>query len=185
MQDRCTLKRENGETIIELKVTDPDEFYNPFDPSPAAQKDLRSETAGYILESLTGKEKKVRFVIYLEEKLYRNSELSSGIERAVSAYFRSKQSAAKHRHLIEKQKGRRYLIRGLLFLIVCVVLSSLITTFSENSIVYAVGQSLVVIGWVALWKPAEFYLYENRDLKNDISLMKMLSDACIEIREMA
>ena len=55
MQDRCTLKRENGETIIELKVTDPDEFYNPFDPSPAAQKDLRSETAGYILESLTGK----------------------------------------------------------------------------------------------------------------------------------
>ncbi|HJJ45503.1 MAG TPA: hypothetical protein O0Y17_00280, partial [Methanocorpusculum sp.] len=92
--------------------------------------------------------------------------------------------AAVHTHKIENQKGRRNLVRGLLFLILCVVISTLITSFSGNSILYAVGQSLVVIGWVALWKPAEFYLYENRDLKNIINQMKMLSDACIETRVM-
>ena len=182
MQDRCSLKRENGETIIELKVTNPDEFYNPLDPSPAAQKDLHSDTAEYIMENLTGKEKKIRFVIYLQDKIYEDGETSAGIGRAVSSYFRSKESAAEHRYAIEKKKGRRYLVRGLLFLVVCVVLSSVVTALSSNTIIYAVGQSLVVIGWVALWKPAEFYLYDSRDMKNDIQLMKMLADACIETK---
>ena len=184
MQDRCTLKNENGDAVIEIMVTDLDEFYNPFDPSPIKIKDLRQETVEYILESLTGKEKDVRFRLFLADELYADETIRIGIEQAIPAYFKSRHHAAVHTHKIENQKGRRNLVRGLLFLILCVVISTLITSFSGNSILYAVGQSLVVIGWVALWKPAEFYLYENRDLKNIINQMKMLSDACIETRVM-
>ena len=64
MQDRCTLKNENGDAVIEIMVTDLDEFYNPFDPSPIKIKDLRQETVEYILESLQGKDGTVHSFLF-------------------------------------------------------------------------------------------------------------------------
>ena len=77
------------------------------------------------------------------------------------------------------KKARKNLIRGLAFLIVCVALSVILTNFVDNALVYAFGQSLTVIGWVALWNPAEFYLYNHREEKDEINIMKRLAGASV------
>ncbi len=53
---------------------------------------------------------------------------------------------------------------------------------NQNDIIYAIGQSFVIIGWVALWRPVEFYLYDRRDLVNDKKMLLHLETIQIETR---
>ena len=81
------------------------------------------------------------------------------------------------------KNGRRYLLRGVVFLIACLILSGVVTsTRSEDDIIYAFGQSFVVIGWVALWKPIEFYLYDRRDIINEREMLRELETIQVETR---
>lgn len=40
----------------------------------------------------------------------------------------------------------------------------------------------MIIGWVALWKPVEFYLYDRRDLLDDQEIPEVLSAIPVETR---
>ncbi len=186
-QSICSLKRENDVPVIDLKISSPSEIYNPLDPDPDAEKDLNSSTVEYFLQAMeevsSDERDRAKIVLYLENSLYQNEGLRSSMEHAIPSYFKKRLSVEYHKYLQEQEKGRRYLIRGMIFLIACIVLSSIIiTVFGSSDVVYAIGQSFVVIGWVALWKPVEFYLYDNRDLKNHLNILHDLSSSPIESR---
>ena len=56
--------------------------------------------------------------------------------------------------------------------------------FADNDINLALAQSFVIIGcWVALWKPVEFYLYDRRDLLDDLVVLNALTTILVESRK--
>ena len=49
---------------------------------------------------------------------------------------------------------------GILFLFLSIVVSTAIDRVSENVILEGLSQGILVIGWVALWRPAERFIVE-------------------------
>ena len=184
----CCLVDDGEQQTIEVRISALGQFYQMLDPSPDLEKDLNPATVEYLVdtaEEMKNPKERVHVALYLEESLYQNAELKSRMEKSVSAYFSRQVDILEHKHRMAHKKARRNLVRGLLFVIICVALSVVLTNFVNNPIVYAFGQSLTVIGWVALWTPAEFYLYLNREANEEIATMKRLADATVSSRPMA
>ncbi len=183
-----TFAEENGSILIDVHISSTDQFYNLLDPSPEEEKDLDEDTETYIrnaVEDLTPEERqRAKVVLYLSPNLYQNSITRNNMERAVSANFAYRLHHEKRKYEFAMWRGKRYLIRGLIFLVICLVVSSVFTRiFADNDINLAFAQSFVIIGWVALWKPVEFYLYDRRDLLDDLEVLETLSTIPVETRK--
>jgi hypothetical protein len=80
---------------------------------------------------------------------------------------------------------------GVLVLIPCLILGVFCTWLSQTGINNAL-QALVIVaaaifilsaGWVALWMPAEFFLYDTWPFQQDLRVYQQIADAGVVIRE--
>ena len=49
---------------------------------------------------------------------------------------------------------------GVLFLFGCMLLRSLLPSFGHGAVLDILDEGLLIIGWVAMWRPLEIFLYE-------------------------
>lgn len=185
----CYINEDGNGSEIEMRISAVGQFYQMLDPSPDLEKDLNPDTVEYLVdtvEEMKGRNNECLHIsLFLEQSLYENTELRSRMEKSIPAYFSRRVDILEHKHRMSHKKARKNLVRGLIFVIACVAASVILTNFVDNALVYAFGQSLTVIGWVALWNPVEFYLYLNREENEEIHTMKCLSEASVSSKPMA
>ena len=174
-----TCESHGSSNVIEVRVPSLAYFYNVIDPSPGDKKELNRATDSFIMDSLremsAEKRKSAIVLLDLDSSLYTNESTRTDIERTINSHFSYRYCSEFKNYKYAMSRGRRYLARGLIFLIICLVLSSIISSFSiQNDIINAIGQSFVVIGWVSLWKPVEFYLYDRRDILDELNMLRLL-----------
>ena len=58
------------------------------------------------------------------------------------------------------QQGRATLLVGVLFLATCMVARELLATFRTVEWLRFVEEGLLIVGWVAMWRPLELLLYD-------------------------
>ena len=56
--------------------------------------------------------------------------------------------------------GRIALATGLVFLLVCTLLRELAFSSRHPAVSDIIGEGMLIIGWVAMWRPLEIFLYE-------------------------
>jgi hypothetical protein len=97
-----------------------------------------------------------------------------------------------HKELIAlRHEGVSTLWKGLIVMVVCLTLAVTFTLISQsgiNKILEVVLQALGTLfvlsaGWVALWEPAEIFLYLGWPMRQDIRIYNQIADADIVIRE--
>ncbi|HYT33876.1 MAG TPA: hypothetical protein VEL69_02480 [Ktedonobacteraceae bacterium] len=97
-----------------------------------------------------------------------------------------------HKELIAlHHEGVSTLWKGLIVLVVCLTLAVIITLISQSGINKILEAALQVLGtlfvlsagWVALWEPAENFLYLGWPLRRDIRIYNQIADADFVIRE--
>lgn len=97
-----------------------------------------------------------------------------------------------HRELIAlHRQGVAALLIGLVVLVTCVLLAfgfSLVAQSGANEILKSLSQIITVLfaasaGWVALWMPAEIFLYDWWPFRQDMRIYKQIADADLVIRE--
>jgi len=54
---------------------------------------------------------------------------------------------------------------------------------TSSAIAATISEGLLIIGWVANWRPVSILLYEWRPIRKEIDILKRLSNLTIEIRE--
>lgn len=67
-------------------------------------------------------------------------------------------------YLALRSKARRYLRKGLLFLMFCLIVGGIAGQF-HFLFADVISESATVAGWVALWKPMEMFLYDLPELR--------------------
>jgi hypothetical protein len=82
------------------------------------------------------------------------------VESAVHHYFaqRAEMKQREFRQLL--RRGRISLVVGVLFLAVCLVLAELALKLSHGTFGEFASTSMTIVGWVAMWRPLEIYLYD-------------------------
>jgi hypothetical protein len=174
--------RQEGDTLlIELKLRDTRQLFNSLDPAPFIEKDLDEDAENYIIDAVrevrTHRSKKL--IVYLPPDLV-GTEDALSLPRAVHAYFgyRAEHAGLQLRHTL--RQGLVSLGIGLSFLAACLVLrESLMASSGVRSVV---AEGLLIMGWVAMWRPIETFLYDWWPIRRHRTLLDEIAHMPIEVR---
>ncbi|MFA6265862.1 MAG: hypothetical protein WC670_09140 [Pseudolabrys sp.] len=171
-------------TTIALRAATIAHLFNTFDPSPFRQKDI---DAG-VEEFVTGWVRELpptaafEIVIHLPQSEAAMPD-AARIPEAFTHYFADRAAHAEQDMREMFRVGRRYLGIGVLVLIACLAASQIAAAAIPNKVAARVlEESLIIVGWVANWRPIEIYLYDWVPLRRRIALMRRIAAAPISVR---
>ena len=168
---------------IELRLSKLDQLFNSLDPSPFLERDLDDDAEEYIVdwarELPAGSA--IRIVVHVpKDEADRARDI--GVAAAITRYFDYRATAASSNLRELFRNGRRYLAIGVPILLICLLTSQwLRTTYGEGPLPRTIEESLVIVGWVANWKPIETFLYDWWPLKRHRDLYRRLALADCQI----
>ena len=79
------------------------------------------------------------------------------------------------------RQGRISLAIGVAFVVSCLLLAAAIETFSSGHFARIARESLTIIGWVAMWRPAQIFLYDWWPLTGRIKVFENLRFARVSV----
>jgi hypothetical protein len=173
--------REGSSYLIELRLGEIRQLFNALDPSPFLEKDLNDAAETYIIQAVREfpLPTPLKLVFYLPEADL--DEAQRILAKAIHNYFRyRKQSATQELQQILKQ-GRISLLIGLLFLCGCISLSKLVSLLHNDTVTPILTEGLLIIGWVAMWRPLEIFLYDWWPIRYKQRVFDKLSRIPIEV----
>jgi hypothetical protein len=167
---------------IEIRLHKVQQLFNSLDPSPFINRDLDDEAEAYIVDSLAELPQRhaVELVIYLPRSEI-EGQSSEDLTTAIHSYFAYRQSVARHRLRALFRRGRISLVIGLVFLALCYFLSELINLAQWAHLGGIMRQGLLIIGWVANWRPLEIFLYDWWPMRREANLYRVLSNVRVRV----
>ncbi|AFZ34708.1 hypothetical protein Sta7437_1135 [Stanieria cyanosphaera PCC 7437] len=169
--------------LVEVKLSSISQLFNSFDPSPFIEKDLDDEVENYIVQSVRefSINTPLKLIFYLPPE--KQDEAKQILPEAIHHYFDyRKQNSEKELRTILRQ-GRTSLIIGLVFLFTCISTTEFTNWLASGPLTHIFQEGLVIIGWVAMWRPIEIFLYDWWSIKNNQKLYDKLSQITIEIKQ--
>jgi hypothetical protein len=171
------------EGVIEIRVSSIAQIFNSFDPSPFHERDIDKDTEEFVLDWARElpRHQPIAIKIYLPHGAAESSECL-GSPEAMATYFRRSAEASARQLREHFRLGWRFLIVGIAILVACVSASTAIgALIPRGGIVDILREGLIIVGWVANWKPLEIFLYDWQPIKRQQTLYKRLAAANIQI----
>ncbi len=170
--------------MIEIKLKSPEQLLNSLDPAPFRSRDLDDKAASYILGAAEESRSSgpIRLVIDLpaaEAARDTALELPAAIQNSFA--YRADCTRRDLRDLF--RIGRISLAVGLMVLATCILSVQFIEVSGGGTTLgRTLEQGLFIVGWVAIWRPIEIFLYDWWPLRHQIKLLERLARTTVEIR---
>jgi hypothetical protein len=173
-------------TEIAIRLRTISQLFNSFDPSPFRERDIDSGVeefvVGWVRELPQSDPFTIAVILPPEEAA---KPQAAGIGEAFHHYFhyRADMAGREMRELF--RIGRRSLAIGLAVLITCLVASQVVAKVIPNHVVARVlEESLIIVGWVANWRPIEIWLYDWLPIRRRIRLYRRIAAAKVEVKSL-
>jgi len=147
--------------VIEVHVSELGQIFNSLDPSPFHDKDLDADAEEFIVgwAKEAAPDKPLALRIHLDKPTVA-PEMARDLREAVHTFFARRSMLAGQRLRELFRIGRRSLVIGLAFLTICLVTGNWVArAWADNHAADIVRESLLIGGWVAMWRPLEIFLY--------------------------
>ena len=156
----AAYRREGDTVLIELKLGSLGQLYNSFDPSPFFDKEIDVQADAYVVGAVRdiGHDKKFKLTIELPAAEARAAD-AAAVERSIRNHFAYRLQAVRRERRLAFRRGRITLMIGLGFLAACLVLREFAALMLPETTGRIVSESLLIVGWVAMWGPLDFFLY--------------------------
>jgi hypothetical protein len=148
-------------------------FYGKHKLNPEAEEFLIEET------TIGSPCDQVHLTIHLhKDEIIRKDEIAAAVHDHFT--YRRKRSERELKRIF--QLGWQSLLISIAFLGLLVYLIPLmVRLMPEGGLSLTFREILIILGWVALWRPADFLLYEWRPYKREINLFRKLEECKVEI----
>lgn len=113
----------------------------------------------------------------LKDEMSRKDEISAAIHKHFT--YRREKSEKQLKTIL--RLGWKSLLISIVLLALLVSLTLVIKLLPEGGLSITVREILIILGWVALWRPADFLLYEWRPFKREVNLFRKLEQCRVEI----
>lgn len=173
-------RQEGGKTCVELHIRKSNQLFDSLDPMPFLDRDLDDDAAAFIVSSV--KEHSLgtpmKIVIYISEE-EPESIPTPVIRDALHNFFAYQAEMLKRRQSQTLKLGRYALGVGLIILFACLGGALWMGDQHENFVLKILREGLIIIGWVALWRPLDVLLYDwwpqvtDRKYLEKIALMEV------------
>ena len=149
--------------------------------SPLATPHLHPEAADALLKlaerSQRGVAMHLEFVVPAQD-----SHRTDEVRQALATHFQQSETELSHRLKSILRQGRVAAIVGLVFVAAVLGIVQVITRVESLNFTHTAVESLTIIAWVALWRPAELLLYEHWPVRRQRQLARRLAQARITLR---
>lgn len=167
--------------VIELRLRELPALFNSLDPSPFHEKDLDPAAREYIVGRALDlpHDAPLTLVVHLDRRPA-EGDVAALVREAVHNDFayQAEQRRRELRSLLAV--GRTSLLIGILFLGGCISAARLLEPLASNAFVRVFSESVIIGGWVAMWRPIEIFLYDWWPLARRLRLLRRL--ATCEVR---
>lgn len=173
----------NGRAVIELRLRDGAQLFNTLDPFPFREGDIAREAEDYIVDWARDlpKDEPIAIVVHLERPDSASKSVPD-LARAIAGWFAARAKAENHALHELFRDGRLAFAIGFVGLAACLFLSWLLTQSHEGPFARVFQESLIIIGWVVIWRPAEMFLYDWVPILRRRKLYRRLAEATVEVR---
>ena len=163
---------------IEVQISDLDQMFNLMDPSPFHDRDLAPDAERFIVgwARELPPDAPLRLRVRLDRAPSAPADAEDLLRRAVDEHFRRRADSSRRELRQMLRIGRRSLIIGVLGLALSIVASELVSMWAgESRYRQLFADSLLIGGWVAMWRPLEIFLYDWWPIRADARLFDRLS----------
>jgi hypothetical protein len=170
-------------TKIELSLNRLAQVFNTLDPSPFHQRDLDRDAEEYIVASADEAPhgQPLALVIHLPADQVRAAS-QTDVASAVHNYFGYRQTQERQHLRLLFHDGRVALVIGVAFLFCCVLIRQFAFSFGNGMASDILRESMLIIGWVAMWRPLEIFLYEWVPIRRRRKVLEQLSKMAVLVQ---
>lgn len=153
-------RREKDRWLIELTLEDPAQLFNTIDPSPFPQKDLDESADRFIFDAVQDFHHHDPLALCIHLPAARLDAVTrERITRAIQNYFGWRAEEEDRQRQRTLRDGRLALLIGVAFVLLCTAARSALLSLPDHLFVHVLAEGLLILGWVALWRPIDTFLY--------------------------
>ncbi|MEO8679090.1 MAG: hypothetical protein ABI665_08590 [Vicinamibacterales bacterium] len=169
--------------VLEIRIGELNQMFNAMDPAPFRERDLDPRAEEFIVE--WARELRHDGPLGLVVQLDRQSgtkEEAAMLRDAVHEFFTQRAHVTRQRLRQVLRVGRTSLVIGLVFLTTSIVVSNQVGAGSDaGNFGGIVRESLLIGGWVAMWRPLEVFLYDWWPILRDARLLDRMAAMAVQI----
>lgn len=163
--------------VIEVRLAELKQLFNAIDPSPFRERDLDPSAEQFIVgwAKDAPADASLALVVHLDRPAGLADE-AAALKDAVREYFSHRAQGTRQRLRQLFRLGRTSLVIGITCLAASLLLGDfLANVLSGRSLGEVLRESLLIGGWVAMWRPMEIFLYEWWPIRAEARLYDRLS----------
>lgn len=174
---------------IEVHLRDPSQLFQTADPFPFSENGLEPDAERFFLRQARESPRRapLTIVVHLARSGTAPSaddDLPAGLHRRLISAFEAAADGERRAMYDHFRTGRRMLMIGLGVLAACLLLASQSQSlFGDGVSARLVQESSVVFGWVAMWRPAEIFLYDWLPMRGRLVGLRRLAMADVQVVE--
>lgn len=167
---------------IELRLVELSELFNSMDPTPFHHRDLDTDAEEF-LESWAlefPQDSHFRIMVHIEKMP--PEDPAPLVAEAIHNHFEYKSVLARRALRLLLLEGRTSLLIGTGFLALCLFAADLLSGFASNTFLKLLKESLLIGGWVAMWRPMQILLYGWWPIVRKGRIYRNLGRASVHVR---
>jgi hypothetical protein len=170
--------------LIEVHVSDLKEIFNSFDPTPFLKRDLDPDAEEFITSWARDLRPKVPIglVVHIDHAAS-SPDAAEVVDQAIRDHFSRRAQEMRRKLRMLFRNGRIALVIGLAVVAAAALLGDLVENMMRGSQLGGIiRESLLIGGWVAMWRPLEVFLYEWWPIRADARLFDRLSRIIVRVK---
>lgn len=146
---------------IDLHLREVAQLFDSLDPCPFYARDLDADAEEYIVASARELSQRPSVIVVYVDGSSGAADEAGNLEKAIHEHFARKVQIANRELRVLLHRGWISLLIGLGFLGLLLGLSEVVVRqMTPGPLASVLRESLVIGGWVALWRPLEIFLYD-------------------------
>lgn len=174
MPEQTPQRQDAFEIHIRLKSLEA--LFNSLDPSPLVERDLDDTVEDYLVDCVRDAPSgaSLELVLHLPDNSADRIH-GDAVGQSVAHYFSflSDRQARRIRRLL--REGRQAALVGFVFLAGCTLGAQAVNNMYSGAMSALLGEGLLIIGWVATWRPVSIFLYEWRPMRQEMRIYDRLA----------
>jgi hypothetical protein len=142
---------------VSIHVRNVAQMFNSLDPSPFWDRDLDPQAAEFIEDEFS--EKLSAHTWHLHVHAQDGAALAADLQAAVEHYYERLASSARRRLRDEMRVGQLALLGGVTVFLLSMTVRGILAGLLPGRAPRMLDEGLIIIAWLALWRPVETLLY--------------------------